>query len=206
MPKNKSSRPVYQLREGRAEEKVYDKYFFSLAKEEQTKMRDAGCGPYREMALPRHSFPVYENSADFGSHDPRKEADKITEETWVTGERVSEIIRDVLAMLGSSTDDSVLHHWELVKIVLQMPDCLTENELANRMGLTKQAISVRAKKILHRASLVSPGILSRVRMRPMPKDRNAPKPLADKPNPPLRNLFGRAKLRRGLTTTGKKRK
>ena len=89
MPKNKSSRPVYQLREGRAEEKVYDKYFFSLAKEEQTKMRDAGCGPYREMALPRHSFPVYENSADFGSHDPRKEADKITEETWVTGERVS---------------------------------------------------------------------------------------------------------------------
>jgi len=169
-------------------------------------MRDAGCGPYREMALPRHSFPVYENSADFGSHDPRKEVDKITEETWVTGERVSEIIRDVLAMLGSSTEEAVVHHWELVKIVLQMPDCLTENELANRMGLTKQAISVRAKKILHRASLVSPGILSRVRMRPMPKDRNAPKPLADKPKPPVRNLFGRAKLRRGLTTTGKKRK
>lgn len=206
MPKNKHQRPTYQLREGRAEEKVYDKYFFSLSKDEQKKMRDAGCGPYREMALPRHSFPVYENSADFGSHDPRKEADKITEETWVTGERVSEIIRDVLAMLGSSTDDAVVHHWELVKIVLQMPDCLTENELANQMGLTKQAISVRAKKILHRASLVSPGILSRVRMRPMPKDRNALKPLPEKAKTPLRNLFKSPKLRRGLSTTGKKRK
>jgi hypothetical protein len=85
-----------------------------------------------------------------------------------------------------------------------MPDCLTENELANQMGLTKQAISVRAKKILHRASLVSPGILSRVRMRPMPKDRNAPKPLKEKAKTPLRNLFGSPKLRRGLTTTGKK--
>ena len=206
MPRNKSQRPDYQLREGRAEEAVYDKYFFSLAQTEQQKMRDAGCGPYREMALPRHSFPVYENSLDFGVCDPRKEADKVTEETWVTGERVAEIIRDVLAMLGSPTDDAVRHHWELVKIVMQMPDALTENELANQMGLTKQAISVRAKKILHRASLVSPGILSRVRMRPMPKDRVGYKPLEKKPMPPLRNLFGRQKLRRGLTTTGKKRK
>ena len=169
-------------------------------------MRDAGCGPYKEMALPRHSFPVYENSNDFGVCDPRKEADKVVEETWVTGERVSEIIRDVLAMLGSSTDDAVRHHWELVKIVLQMPDALTENELANQMGLTKQAISVRAKKILHRASLVSPGILSRVRMKPMPKDRIGYKPMEKKPIARVRNLFKKPKLRRGLTTTGKKRK
>ena len=206
MPRHKSQRPDYQLREGRAEEAIYDKYFYSLAKTEQQKMRDAGCGPYKEMALPRHSFPVYENSNDFGVCDPRKEADKVVEETWVTGERVSEIIRDVLAMLGSSTDDAVRHHWELVKIVLQMPDALTENELANQMGLTKQAISVRAKKILHRASLVSPGILSRVRMKPMPKDRSGYKPMEKKPIARVRNLFKKPKLRRGLTTTGKKRK
>ena len=204
MAKNKLSKPVYQLREGRPEELVFDKYFYSLPKIEQQKLRDAGCGPYREMALPRHSFPVYENSADFGSHDPRKATDTITEETWVTGERVSEIIRDVLAMLGSSSDEAVQHHWELVKIVMQTPDCLTENELAQRMGLTKQAISVRAKKILHKASLVSPGILARVRMRPMPKDRNSCKSKPNVPNTPVRNLLKHPKLRRGSATTGKK--
>lgn len=160
-----------QLREGRPEEKEYDKYFYSLAKTEQDKMRALGCGPYAEMALPRHSFPVYENASGFGSHDPRKAADVTDEETWVTGERVSEILRDVLAMLGSSSDLSVQHHWELVKIVMQFPDAKTESELANDMMLTKQAISVRAKKILHRASLISPGLLDRVRMKPMPKDR-----------------------------------
>ena len=158
------------LREGRPEEKVFDKWFYSLAKDKQQQMRDVGCGPYREMALPRHSFPVYDNAKAFGIYDPRADEHKTIDETWITGEKVSEIIRDVVAMFQSSGDPVIDAHWDLVRIIMQMPDAPTQADLARRLGLTKQAISIRAKKLLVRASDVTPGLLDRVRMLPMPKD------------------------------------
>ena len=158
------------LREGRPEEKLYDKWFYSLNKDKQQQMRQVGCGPYREMALPRHSFPVYDNAKAFGYHDPKAEDMKTIDETWITGERVAEIIRDMIAMFQSSNDPAVEAYWDLVRIIMQMPDAPTQADLARRLGLTKQAISIRAKKLLVRASDVTPGLLDRVRMLPMPKD------------------------------------
>jgi hypothetical protein len=161
------------LREGRPEERLFDRWFATLTKKEQAEYRKRGAGPYREMSLPRHSFPIYDNSAHWNGDDPRRAEPETESETWVSLERMQEVLSDALAMLGASDDQAVVNHFDLISIVLGLPDAPQQTELARRMKLTKQAISIRAKKMLLRASKVAPGILQRVKMQPKPGDRCA---------------------------------
>lgn len=171
MPDQQPSPPP--LREGRAEEAAFDRWFAGLSKREQARYRKRGAGPYSEMGLPRHSFPIYDNAQQWNGDDPRRSEPQIESDTWVSLERMQEIIGDVLAMLGASDDRAVVNHFDLIRIVLGLPDAPQQTELARRMKLTKQAVSIRAKKMLLRASKVAPGILTRVRMQPKPGDRCA---------------------------------
>jgi hypothetical protein len=171
MPDQQPSPPP--LREGRAEEAAFDRWFAGLTKKEQAEYRKRGAGPYSEMGLPRHSFPIYDNSEQWNGDDPRRAEPQIESDTWVSLERMQEVIADCLAMLGASDEAAVVNHFDLIRIVLGLPDAPQQTELARRMKLTKQAISIRAKKILLRASRVAPGILTRVKMQPKPGDRCA---------------------------------
>ena len=171
MPANRPSPPP--LREGRAEEARFDAYFATLPKKKQAEYRARNAGPYSEMGQPRHSFQVYDNAPAFNGDDPRLTETKSDADTWVSLERVQEIVSDVLAILGASEDKAVLNHFDLIRIILGQPDAPQQTELAARMRLTKQAISIRAKKILLRASKIAPGILQRVKMKPKPSDRCA---------------------------------
>lgn len=173
MPDQHSQPPPPPLREGRPEERQFDRWFATLTKKQQAEYRKRGAGPYREMGLPRHSFPIYDNSAHWNGDDPRRAEPETQSDTWVSLERMQEIISDALAMLGASDEQAVVNHFDIIRIVLGLPDAPQQTELARRMGLTKQAISIRAKKMLHKASKVAPGILSRVRMQPKPADRCA---------------------------------
>jgi hypothetical protein len=171
MPDQQSSPPP--LREGRAEEAAFDRWFAGLTKKEQAEYRKRGAGPYSEMGLPRHSFPIYDNAAHWNGDDPRRAELQIESDTWVSLERMQEVIADCLAMLGASDERAVVNHFDLIRIVLGLPDAPQQTELARRMKLTKQAVSIRAKKMLLRASKVAPGILQRVKMQPKPGDRCA---------------------------------
>jgi hypothetical protein len=171
MPDQQPSPPP--LREGRAEEAAFDRWFATLSKREQAKYRKNNAGPYSEMGLPRHSFPIYDNAEQWNGDDPRRAEPQIETDTWVSLERMQEVIADCLAMLGASDDKAVVNHFDLIRIVLGLPDAPQQTELARRMKLTKQAVSIRAKKMLLRASKVAPGILSRVKMQPKPGDRCA---------------------------------
>ena len=171
MPDQQPSPPP--LREGRAEEAAFDRWFAGLPKKKQAEYRKRNAGPYREMGLPRHSFPIYDNSEQWNGDDPRRAEPQIESDTWVSLERMQEVIADCLAMLGASDEAAVVNHFDLIRIVLGLPDAPQQTELARRMKLTKQAISIRAKKILLRASRVAPGILTRVKMQPKPGDRCA---------------------------------
>ena len=171
MPDQQPSPPP--LREGRAEEAAFDRWFAGLSKREQAKYRKRNAGPYSEMGLPRHSFPIYDNSEQWNGDDPRRAEPQIESDTWVSLERMQEVISDCLAMLSASDDRAVVNHFDLIRIVLGLPDAPQQTELARRMKLTKQAVSIRAKKMLLRASKVAPGILSRVKMQPKPGDRCA---------------------------------
>ena len=161
---------LQHLRDGRAEETAFDAWWDTLTAEQQAVYRSLNPPiiPYRELPLPRYAFPIYANDTKFASSDPRK-ADEIKEEDgWVTRERVQEILSDVLAMLGASSDKAVQAHFDLIRIILQTPDAPTQVDLANRMGLTKQAVSVRVKKLVANAGLYAPGLLGRIKQAAVP--------------------------------------
>jgi hypothetical protein len=210
--KRRTKEHLQQLRdaEGRPEEAEFDSWFDSLPKAEQAKYRalDPPVIPYRELPLPRYSFPVYDQDAKFATADPRRAEDQTTsiDDTWVTKERVQEIISDVLAMLGASPDKAVQHHFDLVRIILQTTDAPTQVDLAKRMGLTKQAVSFRAKKLIHHASSIAPGLLERMKS---PENVSAQlqsdnKIINAEQVGSLRNLFPLPGEARGSSTTAKK--
>ena len=209
--KRRTKEHLQQLRdaEGRPEEAEFDSWFDSLPKAEQAKLRaqDPPIIPYREMPLPRYSFPVYDQDAKFATADPRRiEQTNTVEDCWVTKERVQEIISDVLAMLGASPDRVVQHHFDLVRIILQTPDAPTQVDLAKRMGLTKQAVSFRAKKLLDHACRTAPGLVERLKQPELPRAelQNENKIIAQESPGALRNLLYPPPAARGASTTAKK--
>lgn len=158
---------LQQLRAGEQlteEEKAFDTYFYSLPAEKQAEFRalDPPLLPYRELPQPRNIFPIYENDSAFSTADPRKLEAHTETDSWVTRERLLEVVSDLLTMLGASPDKAVQAHFDLIRIILQTPDAPTQLEVAKRMGLTKQAVSVRAKRLLLVASMKAPGLAERI--------------------------------------------
>jgi hypothetical protein len=202
---------LQHLRDGREEEAAFDAWWDTLTAEQQKGYRSLNPPiiPYREMPLPRFAFPVYANDSKFASDDPRKQKEGKDEDGWVTRERVQEIVSDVLAMLGASSDKAVIAHFDLVKIILQTPDAPTQSALAERLGLTKQAVSVRVKKLVAFAGLTAPGLLTRIKQSAPVSDDNNDENLNDY-NKNLNEVFKKSitppGVRRGASTTAKKRK
>lgn len=215
--KRKTLQHLQHLRDGRKEEAEFDAWWDSLSKAEQAELRqlDPPIIPYRELPLPRYSFPVYANDSKYASADPRKATESIETDGWVTRERVQEIVADILTLLGSSSDKSVQHHFDIIRIVMQTQDAPTQVDLAARMGLTKQAVCVRVQKMAARAALLSPGIISRMKSADQsaaPAEISEDKMKNNKnisENPAaqvgsVRNLFTTPTLKRGASTTAKK--
>lgn len=208
---------LQHLREGRKEEAEFDEYWDKLSKAEQAQLRalDPPIIPYREMPLPRYSFPVYANDSKFASADPRKETEPADFDGWMTRERVQEIVGDLLTLLGSSTDKSVQHHFDIIRIVMQTTDAPTQVDLAARMGLTKQAVCVRVKKMAAKAALLSPGILTRMKFTDQSEEKsdnpfqhsvqkNKIIEKSTRKRGGVRNLLPTPPFRRGQSTTAKK--
>lgn len=210
--KRRTTEHLQQLRdaEGRPEEAQFDDWFDSLSKAEQANLRaqDPPIIPYRELPLPRYSFPVYANDTKFATADPRRidEQRAVIDDTWVTKERVQEIICDILSMLGASPDKVVQHHFDLVRIILQTTDAPTQVDLAKRMGLTKQAVSFRAKKLLQHACRTAPGLLNRITLPDAPAEQLQKDNLIihQQGQGSLRNLLTPTPKARGSSTTDKK--
>lgn len=215
--KRKTLQHLQHLRDGRKEEAEFDQWWDSLSSQEQAELRalDPPIIPYRELPLPRYSFPVYANDSKYASADPRKVSDVTESDGWVTRERVQEIVADILTMLGSSSDKAVQHHFDIIKIVMQTPDAPTQVDLAARMGLTKQAVCVRVQKMTARAALLSPGILTRMKSADQITEKN-PEIIGNSVENPknnkksdgkvgsVRNLFTTPHFGRGHSTTAKK--
>jgi hypothetical protein len=215
--KRKTMQHLQHLRDGRKEEAEFDEYWDRLTKAEQAQLRalDPPIIPYREMPLPRYSFPIYANDSKFASADPRKTTEAEDFDGWMTRERVQEIIGDLLTLLGSSSDKAVQHHFDIIRIVMQTTDAPTQVDLASRMGLTKQAVSVRVKKMAAKAALLSPGILTR--MKSADQTEENPEIISENPvennkifkksageRGGIGNLLTTPPFRRGQSTTAKK--
>lgn len=165
--KKKSLKHLQQLREGRSEESIFDEWYDSLPAEKQKELRalDPPIIPYREMPQLRYSFPIYDScSSKYASEDVRRleEQSSADEDTFISRERVVEIINDLISMMGASNDPAVIYHFELIKIIMKSSDAPSQSQLAARMGLTRQAISARAKRMMILASNSSINLLSRI--------------------------------------------
>lgn len=217
--KRKTMQHLQHLRDGRKEEAEFDAFWDTLSKQDQQKFRqlDPPIIPYREMPLPRYSFPIYANDSKFASADPRKATEVNESEGWVTRERVQEIVADILTLMGSSNEKAVQHHFDIIKIVFQTADAPTQVDLAARMGLTKQAVCVRVQKMAIKAALLSPGIITR--MKTVEQITQISEEIAENSvennkisenssgNPgSVRNLLPTPHFGRGHSTTAKKRR
>lgn len=217
--KRKTLQHLQHLRDGRKEETEFDEWWDKLTRAEQAELRalDPPIIPYREMPLPRYSFPIYANDSKFASADPRKVTEQTETDGWVTRERVQEIVADLLTLLSSSSDKSVQHHFDIIKIVMQTTDAPTQVDLAKRMGLTKQAVCVRVHKMAAKAALLSPGIITRMKSSEIISENPANNCHSPLENNKIMQSPGRAAgvtkksiphppFRRGASTTAKKRK
>jgi len=134
-------------REDFAHAKRFDKWFYSLPKIQQDKLREEGCVPYKEARSHDHVFPVYERAAIW-LYDPRDTEMRTESESFISRETVGRIVHDVVDLMGYTSDRTTLRHWQLMRTVLRVPGHLNGPELAKMFGVTKQAISMKAKQML----------------------------------------------------------
>lgn len=132
-----------------AHAKRFDRWFYSLPKTQQDRLREEGCVPYREAKSPDHVFPVYERAAIW-LYDPRDTETRTETESFISRETVGRIVHDVVDLMGYTTDPTTLRHWELMRLVLRVPGHLNGPQLAKLFGVSKQAISAKAKQMLGR--------------------------------------------------------
>jgi len=132
-----------------AHAKRFDRWFYSLPQIQQDKLREEGCVPYREAKSPDHVFPVYER-ASIWLYDPRDNETRTETESFISRETVGRIVHDVVDLMGYTSDPNVVRHWELMRSVLRVPGHLNGPQLAKLFGVSKQAISAKAKGMLAR--------------------------------------------------------
>lgn len=137
--------------EDRKHARRYDAWFRTLSKAQQERMREQGAGPYCEAKVQDYVFPIYEQ-ADVWSTDKQTHLRELDEQPdqFISREEVARIVSDVVEMLGYSDDPKVLRHWELMRLVLRAPGHKTGKQIGEMFGVTKQAVSYLAKRMLAR--------------------------------------------------------
>jgi hypothetical protein len=134
-------------KEDRAHAKRYDAWFRSLPKAQQERMREMNAGPYSEARVQDHVFPIYESSKAWSTANVEEHEET---ESYMTREEVARIVADVVDMLGYTDDPKVRRHWELMRLVLRAPGHRSGKEIGEMFGVTKQAISYLARRMLAR--------------------------------------------------------
>lgn len=127
------------------EARSFDRWFFSLPKQSQEKLREGGVIPYREMVQPRHVFEVNPNHKAWATTDqpePRIETD-----SFISRDHVGRVLKHFIDMLSRTNEMKVRRYIELTRWALEMPGCLSAPEIAKMYGCTKQAVHKKANAI-----------------------------------------------------------
>jgi hypothetical protein len=128
----------------KADARRFDKWFFSLSRKEQDKLRDQGVLPYKEMWQPKHVFEVKENHKAWGTTD---NTERIETDEFISREHVLNSLRAFMQALTQTDSFVIRRHIELVKWALEMPTRLSSRQLASMYGLSHEAIQKRARFI-----------------------------------------------------------
>ena len=129
------------------EQREFDNWFFKQSFVKQAECRSLGIIPYREQPQERFSFPIFANAKCF-AYDPWDVELRSEEDTFVSRERLREIISKILLTLERSPERSVRLHVELLRLVLRTPDAMTNGELCSQYpDITRQGIHYRVQEM-----------------------------------------------------------
>jgi hypothetical protein len=129
------------------EQREFDNWFFKQTFVKQAECRSLGIIPYREQPQERFSFPIFANAKCF-AYDPWDVEMRSEEDTFVSRERLREIISKILLTLERSPERSVRLHVELLRLVLRTPDAMTNGELCSQYpDITRQGIHYRVQEM-----------------------------------------------------------
>ena len=134
----------YDVQAPKADARRFDKWFFSLSRKEQEKLRDHGVLPYKEMWQPKHVFEVKENHRAWGTTDT---TERIETEEFISREHVLNSLKAFMQALTQTDSFFIRRHIEFVKWALEMPTRLSSRQLASMYGLSHEAIQKRARFI-----------------------------------------------------------
>jgi hypothetical protein len=127
--------------------KDFDRWFFSLTKDRQASLRDAGVKPYRELRCKHYVYPVNTKSETQVIVTPWDAKDSTEHDTFYSREKVEEFTRRLMDTLGYSLDPRVRLHFLLVKLALKMPDAIDGKRVAKLFGITKAGVSFRVQRM-----------------------------------------------------------
>ena len=129
------------------EQREFDNWFFKQTFVKQAECRSLGIIPYREQPQERFSFPIFANAKCF-AYDPWDVELRSEEDTFVSRERLREIISKILLTLERSPERSVRLHVELLRLVLRTPDAMTNGEMCSQYpDITRQGIHYRVQEM-----------------------------------------------------------
>ena len=138
-----------------AEQRTFDSWFSSQPFPKQAEMRRLGVIPYREMPQDRYVFEVRPNSAAY-RFDPIDDELRKEDDTFVSRERLREIVGRILDTLARSPDRTVRLHIELVRIALRTPDSLSYGDICSHYSMTRQGVHYRVKEMRRVLSGIAP--------------------------------------------------
>lgn len=127
------------------EARSFDRWFYSLPRKQQEKMRDAGVLPYREMRKsPDHVFPVI---ADHKAWSTRDNQERTEVDSFISREHVGQMIKAFIDALSLTNSMAFRRHVELIRWALNLPGCLSARQIGKMHGLSHEMIRLKAKAI-----------------------------------------------------------
>lgn len=126
------------------EARAFDRWFDSLPKKQQEKLREGGVIPYREMVQSRNVFEV---NPEHPAWATKTDATRVETEAFISRDHVGRMLRAFIDALSVTNDYRFRRHVELIRWTMALPGCLSAPEIAKMFGITKQALHKRAANI-----------------------------------------------------------
>lgn len=136
------AKPLHDLQAPGPDARSFDAWFFSLPKDKQHKLRDAGVLPYREMVQPRHVCQVQPWRRIWNSTEQEQ---RVETDSFISREHVGAMLKSFIDALALTDDFNLRRHVELVRWALDLPGCLPAPDIARMFDVSKQAIHKRAR-------------------------------------------------------------
>ena len=141
----------------------FDRWFFSLPRKQQEKLRDSGVLPYREMRKsPDYVFEVKPDHRDWATTDNQERTEV---DSFISREHVGQMLKAFFDGLSFTDDLRFRRHVELVRWALCLPGCLSSRQIGKMHGQSHTNMKLKAKAIRAKVNMDAMGLFPHVNSR-----------------------------------------